>query len=277
MKRRAAAGYTILEVMIVMAVTAMLFMMTVIAFNGRQGETETTQTVRDFEAKIQGVANDVANGYFPNGFRCTADTVGSDVDLFPAPDSASVGANAGCIFLGKVMAFGSTSAYIFTVVGRQFERTIGSLDSSTLLLAKPKAVAQTGGPDVTETYPYKFSLRVTRMLRLSDNSPVGAIAFMSELGGATGGSNPLTGSRSTLLYGINTTTTPTADSIADLSNKITYVDASDSFNFVAIPDGVRICFLGTNGRKAEMTIGAGGNQTSTFVSIDSGASSVCNP
>lgn len=261
-----------------LAVTAALFIATVLTLSGRQGDTETGQSIRDIEAKLQGIASDVSNGYYPNGFGCAPDPAPTNsVNLSPVADPSLKGANAGCIFLGKVIAFNESSISILTIVGNQFTGGIGSLDSSDLPLARPKAVAEATGPDITETYDYKYGLKVEKIVRLSDNTtPVGAIAFMSQLGGATGATNPLTGSRSTLLYGINSTYTPnTAPTIYDLAGTISYEDASDTYNFVELPDGVRVCFISGNGTKAEITIGANRSQTATFVTIDNGVNNVC--
>ncbi len=272
MKRRGSAGYTILEVLIVLAVTTTLFLGVVLLLSGRQGQTETTQAVRDFESKIQNIASDVSNGFFPNGYTCTADTAGSPVTVNnPIATPSSVGANVGCISIGKVIVFDTADADILTVVGRQFVSIIGGSDVSTIAETKPVAVARAGGPDVTDNYPYRFGLRVTKMVRLSDNiTSVGAVAFMSQLSGGVGASNPTTGSRSTLLYGLSSTTTPNTDPVITTATKV-----SVTANFYAIPDGVRLCLLGGNGQKAEITIGANGSQTATFVSIDNGVNSVC--
>lgn len=267
MKRRWSAGYTILEVMIVLTVSALLFAAVARTLSGRRSQNESTQAVRDFESKLQGVANDVINGYYPNGFNCSADAGGSAVNL--TATTSTGGTNVGCIFLGKVIAFDSTDADIITTIGRQYIGAIGSADVSNLTEAKPVAVAISGA-DVTDNYVYNYGLRVTKMVQLSDNNTnVGAIAFMSQLSGGIGGSNPLTGSRSVLLYGMNGTT-PNTDSTTTTAGKI---NASGSL--IALPDGVRICLRGGNDQKAEVTVGAGGNQTSTFVTLDSGVDSVC--
>lgn len=270
MKRRASAtGYTILEVMIVMTVTAAMFVSVVALFGGRQGQAETTQSVRDFESKVQTIANSIANGYYSNGFSCTGDDVGSRVALTTAVNS--VGANKNCVFLGKAVAFNKDSAEIFTMVGRQFTGAVGSIDVATLSTAKPTAVAQSGGPDVTETYSYRYSLKVTKMVNLSDNTtPVGAIAFLSQLSGGVGGGSPVTGGRSTLLYGLNFTSTPDTD-----PRTITATKLNDATQYTLIPKGVRLCLRGGDGKKAEITIGANGSQTATYVSIDNGVNSVC--
>ena len=268
MKRRFSAGYTILEVMIVLVVTTALFVGVVSLLGGRSQQTETTQAVRDFESKLQNIASDVANGYYPNGFTCTADSGGSAIVLNAT--AIGGGTNVGCIFLGKVLALDTADTDIITVVGRQFTSSIASTDVSTLAEAKPVAVARSGGPDVTDTYIHKYSLQVTKMVQLSDNTTnVGAIAFITQLSGGIGGSSPVTGGRSTLLYGM-AGASPNSDSVVTTAGKI---DATSSL--YALPDGVRICLKGGNGQRAEITVGAGGNQTSTFVSIDNGVNSVC--
>ena len=71
MKRRAwagnTAGYTILEVMIVMTVTGALFATTALLLSGKQAQSEATQSVRRLESELQLVASEVGNGYYQNG------------------------------------------------------------------------------------------------------------------------------------------------------------------------------------------------------------------
>ena len=110
------AGYTILEVLIVMAVTGVIFMATILTFGGRQATTEFTQGVRDYESKIQNVANDVYSGFYPNGYQCTANPgTAPHIDAAPVPGRS--GANIGCISLGKVIAAHATTSDVITIVG----------------------------------------------------------------------------------------------------------------------------------------------------------------
>jgi type II secretory pathway pseudopilin PulG len=265
MKRRAenSAGYTITEVVIVLAVSGGLFAMVALMFNGRQANASLLQSVRDMESKIHSVTSDVANGYYPNGFHCDA--------LSPGPvtvnsgTSATPGANVGCVFLGKIMAFGDNKALLLTTVGRQFKNNSTTDTTSDLTEAIPVVI--TG---VIENYTYGFGLHPVHIYDASNNSSeYDALAFLSELSGGVSNGNPLTGSRTTLLYGVQSSTFPgnaVASTVAGQVNAAT---------LIPLPSGARICLIGGNGKHAEITVGASGDQLSTNVLIDSGVTSVC--
>lgn len=270
MKRRQSAGYTILEVMIVMAVTAAMLVAVGGAFSGRQGRTEMIQAVRDFESRIQTTVSDVASGNFPNGFDCQANSSGAAVTIATSSNNKP-GANTGCIFLGKVMIMHKDTSDIFTVVGRQFLTTVGSADVKTLVEAQPQAVAKDGGPDVTYTYSHRLGLEVTKILKISDNSQQRGVGFMSELGSSASTNNPTTGSRSVLLYGMS--------GVAGASNTDSVLTSAGVINssstLIPAPEGIKICLSSSNGQKAEIIVGDNNNQTSTFVNLDSGVTSAC--
>ncbi len=73
---RRSHGYTIIETLIFIAVSGMMFMSAVILVGGRQQEVEFSQGVRDLENKLKDTLNDVSTGYFPanNSLNCTIAT-----------------------------------------------------------------------------------------------------------------------------------------------------------------------------------------------------------
>ena len=57
-------GFTIVETMIVLAVSGALFTSAIFFIGGRQQKAEFTASVRNFETSINDIANDVSDGYF---------------------------------------------------------------------------------------------------------------------------------------------------------------------------------------------------------------------
>ncbi len=262
MKSRGFAGYTILEVMIVLAVSAALFFSVVGLLSGRQASTETTQAVRDIESKIQGVASDVASGFVPNGYSCNAVASGQP---HLSTTIAGGGENAGCIFLGKAINFNDNSLSILTVLGRQYVGGLASPDVSSLTEASPVSV--TNDPDVTEIYSYRYGVKITKIVQIVGGAPVGEIAFLNQLGGASRSSSPVTGGRAVLLYGINGTS-PNGDNSATAGSHLT------AANLTPINGGVRIC-MAVGDKIASVTVGAFGSQSSTLVTIYGTSSNEC--
>lgn len=267
MKRRFSAGYTVTEVMIVLGVTTSLFFMIYVFFAGRTAQTEFDQSVRDLEARIIQMSGDVNSGYYNNGFQCTGDNAGNAVTI-SAVTAVSGGTNNNCVFLGKVAALADYGGVnILTLVGRQYTSGIGSSSVvATLSEAKPVLV-QTN----YETYDLLYQLKPNKILDISNSSNTyGALAFITQLSGGVGSSNPLTGARTVLLYGVRNSllSNNTPNGVASLIN-------GSSNSLVALNSGARICLTGGNGKIAQITIGASGNQLDTVVSLDTGATNGC--
>ena len=116
-------GYTIVETMIVLAVSGVLFISAVAVFNGKQGRSEFTTSMQDIRSKIQDLANDVATGYLPNSSfnSCTALSTGGPPKLAAGNN---IGTSEECIFLGKALNFPSGPTnngrfQAYTVIGRR--------------------------------------------------------------------------------------------------------------------------------------------------------------
>lgn len=119
-------GFTIIEVMIVLAVTGALFVSAALLIAGRQQQTQFDQSIREVQSQIQQVINEIGHGFYPNSgdFSCEAGSSGPPTFTGAA---AGQGTNEGCIFLGKAIQFGvaDTDPEIFdvmTIAGRQKER-----------------------------------------------------------------------------------------------------------------------------------------------------------
>ncbi len=255
MKRRGQGGYTIIEVMIVLVVSVALFISVAALLSGSQSRTETTQAVRNLESRIQNVISDIGAGYYPTGVGCSAGGSGQPTII----GSAIGGSNEGCIFLGKVVPFETDRIQIASVLGRQFIGAIGTRDVASLIEARPIAAPAS----TNDSYNFTYGLRAMTVRQMDGaNTRLSSLAFMSELGGGVSTGSPVTGSRSVLLYGF--------------TGNVGSAPAIDNPNlYRPLPEGARICLLGANDRWAEIQVGSGANQTSTFVNIDLDASHVC--
>lgn len=267
MKRRFSAGYTVTEVLIVLAVTTGLFFMIYIFFAGRTAQTEFDQSVRDLESRITQISGEVNSGFYNNGFQCTGDNVGNEV-VVSAVTSVDGGTNNNCVFLGKVMAFATNgNTNILTLVGRQYVAGIGSSSVvSTIAEAKP-VVVETN----YEKYSLLYQLKPTKIMDIGNTANTyGALAFITQLSGGAGSSSPLTGGRTVLIYGVRnsvlTNNTPTRMG--------TLIDGNPA-RLVPLSNGARMCLTGGNGKNAQLTIGASGNQLGTEVSLDTGTTNGC--
>ncbi|HET6924789.1 MAG TPA: hypothetical protein VFH39_03100 [Candidatus Saccharimonadales bacterium] len=104
-------GFTIVETLIVLAVTGFLFVSIAGLISGRQGKTEFQTAINGLQQQIQQIINETESGYYPNGvdYSCTAG-LGLPPTISTGTPGKGQGANSSCIFLGKVLQFGPSDA-----------------------------------------------------------------------------------------------------------------------------------------------------------------------
>jgi len=263
MKRRNGGGYTIVEVIIVLAVSSAIFVAAAATFQGRQAKTETTQAGRDIESYLQSVANDVSSGYFPNGIKFTANSCGDQPPVY-GTTQVEGGTNKGCVFLGKLVVFESDEVKTYPIVGRQFTGVVSYQDVSNLTEAKPKVVDIS---ELVDTHEFRYGMNVHKLERVDTNGNLKAIAFITQLGGGSLSDNPSSGSRSVDLYGIYAT---------DRVFRVTINPGALTFaDFKLMQAGARVCFRGGNEELGELTLGSDKSAISTFLELERPAGTHC--
>lgn len=125
MRRGVPQGYTIVEVMIFLAVTGALFAMIALTFAGQRGRAQFQASAREIESRMRDLVNDTSTGFFQTrgDFSCTATATGPS---FTGPN-VEQGSHQGCIFLGPAVQFGvggDGNRYdVFTVAGLRRDAT----------------------------------------------------------------------------------------------------------------------------------------------------------
>lgn len=107
------AGFTIVETLIVLAVTSALLLSAMIAMSGRQARTEFQVGSRQLKQNLQAEINKISSGYYANqsDFSCSAS--GGSITI-NALGSNEQGTNGGCVLLGTVVAIGGAEANSYT-------------------------------------------------------------------------------------------------------------------------------------------------------------------
>jgi prepilin-type N-terminal cleavage/methylation domain-containing protein len=197
-RRSASAGFTVIEVLIVLAVSGMLFVSAAIMISGRQNQTGFDQSIRQVQSQVQQTISDVATGYYPNSenFRCTIS--GGNPTL--SAGAAAQGSNSGCIFVGKALQFGVGAANSnlfnsYTIAGVQ-RGGAGGGETSSMAEANPTVVApgathnSAGYPDNTVQDELQNGLTPVRMWYNNGGGDVaiGAVAFTNSFAQFSGGS-----------------------------------------------------------------------------------------
>lgn len=101
-----ARGFTIVETLIVLAVSGFMLVAVAGIISNKQGESEFQQAVNSVTQKLQQAIDDVANGYHPvSNIACTATSSGPLIK-----SGGTIGTNSACVLVGKVIQFDSKNA-----------------------------------------------------------------------------------------------------------------------------------------------------------------------
>lgn len=275
--REASVGFTIVETIIVIAVSGGLFLSAVILITGRTNKTQFTTAANDLKQSLQQVINETVSGYFPNAnnVQCTPNA-GSAMPTLSNGIQAQ-GTNGGCIFLGKAVQLGSTDYtggfFTYAITGNRLLNP--QTEVTTLAQAYPEAVApgfsnNNGLTGVTTRTPLQNGLTAAKVTY--SGGETSGFAFLSTLASYSAAGSTCngvcSGSRGFTLYAIAGTAVGGQDSRG-------FVDVLDSGSATYVPvTQVTACFnSGTTNQSAVYTIGENGNSQSVTMRMQSGACS----
>lgn len=288
-------GYTVVEVLIFLAVTSILGVSAMTLINGQQRKTEFAQTAREFDSTIRDIINDVSTGYYPNTdkVKCESVPLGSGVQLSEV--ATSRGTNSACIFIGRVIQFAPASSNrsgirVHTVAGQR--RTAVGKEVINIMEAQGKLIAKPPGstPDVFENINFGGSIRIERVRFThpsvtndagypANTQASSAIGFFTTFGQYSG-SFLKSGSNNTQLVAIARNTTSPSFTFPLDGNVNTFVSnvnrhltqspqpTTPTMLTTSAPTKVEICLLSqTTKQRALIVIGEYGRQLSTNLTI----------
>ncbi len=163
-------GYTIVEVLIFLAVTGALFVAIFPTISGQQRKTEFRQAVKDVETRLQDVMNDVSTGYYPeigSNYKCTIQGNRPKIEA-SAADGHGQGTNEDCIFIGKVLQFGEDTGgtvdqsklRIYTVAGLRLTNTGEQVKAVKEANPMPVDPGANSTLDLTEEVELLYGLKI---------------------------------------------------------------------------------------------------------------------
>lgn len=245
-------GFTIVEVLMFLAVTGVLMTIAMLTIGGSRQKAEFSASVRDFNSGIQGIISEVRTGYFPNKtaqVKCRVNTSTFALEMTGLFATAEQGAHPECVFLGKVLYFDlavtspRNSVSVITVAGKAFDSTTGN-PPTTYVASTPKPVAGTyASIDLTETLNLTNGLLVTKVISSADPLAPSAFGIFNSLATDAGGS-----------LSANIVTIPGSTSGANLATTLGSIKLTSE---PTINPTIAICLQhgGTNGTRAVVIIG----------------------
>lgn len=170
-------GYTIIEVMIVLAVSGMMLAIAGTFINGKQSKTSFTSGVNELASRIQDTINQVTDGQYSDiPLDCQPSGGGISVTL---NTSGAQGTNSNCFFLGKIMHFqydGQNNQYeVISMAGR---RLAGGAPVETIGQATPEPI-----PDltITQTVPQNLEVVWVRFTTGASTTSNTGLAFIQNI------------------------------------------------------------------------------------------------
>ncbi len=273
---KANGGYTIIEVLVVVGVSAAIFFAAMTAIGGRQASVQFAQSVREFDAKIRDIMNDVTTGYYPTNDTITC-TLSAGVPQITVDTDAKLGTNNDCIFIGKAIQFqpdGVTNRMdIYSVAGLRFEDN-DQTPTSSIAKAKPVPVARVGDDfnfkDATVSYDLLYGLRIKKVIRPLGTTPpayglVGVISNFGVGGISDAQTVQVGGVVGSYLGADESASIQLLDSLTDDPTRA----LNDGYIEKNTSEGILVCLENETGtRKASLAFGAKGT-AATKLDIDS--------
>jgi prepilin-type N-terminal cleavage/methylation domain-containing protein len=252
-------GYTIVEVMIVLAVSGTMFLIASSFISGKQQRTAFSQGVNELASSLQKVIEQVNGGQYSDvPISCTITSHG----VTPVSGGSSQGTNAPCVFLGKLIHFneGGTGGVdseqyeIFSLAGLRADGL--NQPTSQLNEIDPTPIA-----DLTTQETVPQHLDIQKITVTPNCGPVSESYGLAILQGLGSSSNP-NGAQDSALYcviglgqGLDTNhagqklNPKVSPYVANGLSKIQKVD-------ICVSDGQRYAdvFLGLNGDSLNATV-----------------------
>ncbi len=253
-------GFTIVETMIVLAVTGLLFVSIATVIAGRQGKVQFQQAINEVKTELKQAMSEAQSGYYPSQENFTCRDAGPRLE-FPSrtPGSADQGTNDICVFLGKVVQFSSVSDpqlyIIHSLAGRNGAENFDTSKATVIPWTSDKKQLKSG-----------LQARYMRARHGAGNYDVGAVAFVSSFG-KNQGSGMMYGSQSLQIVAINHTRLSHSDTDTALINS----NIKGSYNrpeYLNPDGGVEICLeSGTSRQSGLITIGGKGRMNAVTLAI----------
>ncbi len=268
----AGKGFTIVEVLIVLAVTGALFISAVALISGRQNKTQFSTSINEIKTQIQQVISDVQTGFYPTSNNLICQVNGAGNMVFSS-GSTSQGANSDCTFMGKVVQFGVSTTepeqfIVYSVAGKRVNPA--GTDVKNYVEAKPTVMTTntanpTNTPTIVDTLQYGLTI-VPGSLTYTEGATttaIGSIGFLSTLADFDADRS---GSQQVQLLpvkGSALNVTPAA-AVASINNTASGLAASP----VTPSGGVTMCFAsGTTNQSGRISIGGNGRELSVTLKI----------
>jgi type II secretory pathway pseudopilin PulG len=275
---KAGAGFTIVETMIVLGISGLMFTLAISAMSGKQQQTEFQTGVNTLKAELDGVMSNVSDGNYGNIDSVVCTSAASGQPVITTPPTSPIGLTGSCDIIGQVVSFagtsGSPSSYsVYPIYGRTYVSNSVPTLATTITDAMPilGSSASTTLPFGLELTSYSNTTPGVNETTLGPGANVGAFGITSftsfEGGSAYANGNLSSGSQHYELFGVPSSSYSMAPSVAGLMDTYPNCPAvnevcTNTSNAEPInpSGGIVFCLAsGTTGQSALFTLGGSGD------------------
>ncbi len=266
-------GFTIIETMIFLTVSAVVFLGAIQQYSGQQRVVLANQGIRTLQSQLTSMANEVASSFTTNlgTDHCHAATDGSNGAVY---FNSSGSDNSDCIYLGKAFSFGAPSyctnvnadtcgTYTTApIVGRRLIY-VGAGDKGTdvATYGETKPVVPNLSPSLVETKTLLNGIGIRKAFIRNatggNQAEIGGFAFILSLTG-DGGSSGQTDLVALSEPFINNTAANTPTAVAALVGvtPLTTISLATLITRINPQYGIALCLLSGDDQSTEITVGA---------------------
>lgn len=191
---KVSGGYTIVEIMIVLAISGVIFISGLALFNGQGAQVNFDQAVNDLASELSTQARSVSASQFygVGGYICTASGNPPRATLSAALDGGSGATNSDCLSIGKVFESiaAANDVFIYNVLGNRLTYSGGTPlgPASSLAEANP-TIATANGVDLSTDYKLGGGLKIISS-KVADSagilSPSSLVGYYIDFNGESG-------------------------------------------------------------------------------------------
>lgn len=257
-----AGGFTIIETLIVLAVSSTMLISIISMINGQQGKSQFNQAINSVTQQLQQTIDDVANGYYPTSNISCSSSAGLPVITSV---NSGLGSNQDCVLVGKVIQFDSTDPVNQKFIAYPMVDLRTGANVNSRIAISPGFAGHLAVPDNSVKTSLDAGLAI--VYSGQTGATTGTVGFGIIMGNAyNSGTGPdISGGQSTNLYTITNT--------KSTNSSTTNVDIIDTqANYSAASTGYNICLAsGTTSQSGLISIGNGaGRKLSVSLTIKDG-------
>lgn len=173
-------GFTLIEVMLFLAMSGILFVVIYRSIDGTIGRAEFTESARDLQSALQLQLNEVSTGISDGAINDCNATAGS-INFSTTTDSSS-GNSESCVTLGKAITVGSDQLQVDTLVGRRLNSELFDESDQELVRQSFPTRYKDGASLNSKSIEYRWGATVEEV-RLSGNTGSSSAVNTTSSGG----------------------------------------------------------------------------------------------